>query len=328
MTRPKIKVSSFIERTVPPDTPRIRLDRYLTETDIGLSRSKIQSLIRTGAVAVNAALIDKTSHTVGPGDAIRVNLPEPQPSTALPEKIPLDIVYEDDALLVVNKPAGLVVHPAAGHWNATLVNALLYHCDRLSDIGETIRPGIVHRLDKDTSGLFVVAKRDDVHMALAGQIEAHEVSRKYLAVAWGSPRPESGTIEAPVGRHPVHRQLMGVVERGKTAVTHYQVVKSFRFCSLLSLKLETGRTHQIRVHLAHQGNPVFGDSTYGGRVKRLGRLSPTDRRLARTALDLIPRQALHAAELEFKHPETGNVISCRAEVPEDMQTLLKYFQEI
>ncbi|SVC67949.1 uncharacterized protein METZ01_LOCUS320803, partial [marine metagenome] len=286
-----------------------------------MSRSKIQSLIRTGAVAVNAARIDKTSHTVGPGDAIRVNLPEPQPSTTLPEKIPLDIVYEDDALLVVNKPAGLVVHPAAGHWNATLVNALLYHCDRLSDIGETIRPGIVHRLDKDTSGLLVVAKRDDVHMALAGQIEAHEVSRKYLAVAWGSPRPESGTIEAPVGRHPVHRQLMGVVERGKTAVTHYQVVKSFRFCSLLSLKLETGRTHQIRVHLAHQGNPVFGDSTYGGRVKRLGRLSPTDRRLARTALDLIPRQALHAAELEFKHPETGNVIACKAEVPEDMQAL-------
>ena len=321
-------MSSLIERTVPPDTPQIRLDRYLAEADIGLSRSKIQSLIRTGAVAVNTARIDKTSHTIGPGDAIRVNLPEPQPSTALPEKIPLDIVYEDDALLVVNKPAGMVVHPAAGHRNATLVNALLYHCDRLSDIGETIRPGIVHRLDKDTSGLLVVAKRDDVHMALAGQIEAHEVSRKYLAVAWGSPRPESGTIEAPVGRHPVHRQHMGVVDYGKTAVTHYHVVKAFRFCSLLSLKLETGRTHQIRVHLAHQGTPVFGDSTYGGRLKRLGRLSPSDRRQARAALDLIPRQALHAAELEFKHPETGNVIACRAEVPEDMQALLRYLQEI
>ena len=321
-------MSSFIKRTVPPDTPRIRLDRYLVEADVGVSRSKIQSLIRNGAVAVNAVRIDKSSHTIGPGDAIRVNLPEPQLSTALPEKIPLDIVYEDDALLVVNKPAGMVVHPAAGHRNATLVNALLYHCERLSEIGEPIRPGIVHRLDKDTSGLLVVAKRDDVHGALAGQIEAHEVSRKYLAVAWGSPRPESGTIEAPVGRHPVHRQRMGVVEYGKTAVTHYHVVKTFRFCSLLSLKLETGRTHQIRVHLAHHGNPVFGDSTYGGRVKRLGRLSPPDRKQARTALDLMPRQALHAAELKFKHPETGNVISCSADVPEDMQSLLTYFQEI
>jgi 23S rRNA pseudouridine1911/1915/1917 synthase len=310
-------------RIVPPEAPRQRIDRYLADADTGLSRSKIQNLIRNEAVAVNARTVSRPGQNIGPGDEIRIAVPVDQPVQAEPEDIPLDIIYEDDALLVVNKSPGMVVHPACGHRSGTLVNALLYHCGRLSSPGELFRPGIVHRLDKDTSGLLVVAKRDDVHVDLAQQIEARSATRRYTAVVWGIPSPTAGSVNEPVGRHPRHRQRMAVVPNGKPAVTHYEVTETLAFCSVLSVKLETGRTHQIRVHMGHLGNPVFGDSTYGGRVKRLGRLSPPDRRSARSALEQMPRQALHAAELEFCHPLTGETISCRAPNPEDMTGLLR-----
>ncbi|MBI4550716.1 MAG: RluA family pseudouridine synthase, partial [Candidatus Latescibacteria bacterium] len=231
---------------------------------------------------------------------------------------------EDDALLVVNKPAGMVVHPACGHWDATLVNALLYHCGQLSGAGGTIRPGIVHRLDKETSGLLVVAKRDDVHSVLAGQLAARQIIRQYVAVVWGRLTPDTGSIIAPIGRHPVDRKRMAVVAegQGRAAITHYRVTERFRWCSLLDLRLETGRTHQIRVHLAHLGHPVFGDATYGGRMKRVGGLSPADRRLATDLLEHLPRQALHAAHLRFCHPLTGETLAFTAPLPDDMaQTL-------
>lgn len=309
-------------RIVPPEAPRQRVDRYLADADTGLSRSKIQNLIRNEAVAVNTHTVIRPGQHIGPGDEVRIQVPVDQPVQAEPEDIPLDIIYEDDALLVVSKPPGMVVHPAVGHRSGTLVNALLHHCGRLSSPRELFRPGIVHRLDKDTSGLLVVAKRDDVHVDLAQQIEARSATRRYIAVVWGTPSPTAGIVNEPVGRHPRHRQRMAVVSNGKTAVTHYEVTETLAFCSVLSVKLETGRTHQIRVHMGHIGNPVFGDGTYGGRVKRLSRLSPPDRRSARMALEQLPRQALHATELVFCHPISGEIISCSAPIPDDMAGLL------
>lgn len=271
---------------------------------------------------VNATPIRKTGYTVGPRDVITIRIPAPVPSSTTPENIPLDIVYEDEALLVVNKPSGMVVHPACGHRTATLVNALLYHCAQLSGVGEASRPGVVHRLDKDTSGLLVVAKQDDVHLALADQMAARRITRQYFAIVWGTPKSPAGTISAPIGRHPVHRKRMAVVETGRTATTHYQVTETLGFCSVMSLRLETGRTHQIRVHLAHHNHPVFGDATYGGRVKHIGRLAQPDRRLARAVLDILPRQALHAAVLKFRHPRTERMIECHAPIPDDMNAAL------
>ncbi len=264
---------------------------------------------------------------IGPGDEVVVFLPSPEPSTIIPEDIPLDVVFEDDSLLVVNKPAGMVVHPACGHKSGTLVNALLHHCGSLSMTGQSGRPGIVHRLDKDTSGLLVVAKRDDIHMALARQIEVREATRRYTAVVWGHPSPQNGMVDEPVARHPAHRQRMAVVQTGKPSVTHYNVVDQFAFCSLLSLKLDTGRTHQIRVHMAYRNNPVFGDSVYGGRAKRLGALNPADRKNARAALGLIERQALHASELSFRHPGSEAPVRCTAPLPHDMVALLKFLKK-
>jgi 23S rRNA pseudouridine1911/1915/1917 synthase len=318
-------VDSYIEKTVPPDAHRRRLDQYLTDTDLGLTRSKIQSLIRTGAVRVNTLSVHKAGEPVRSGDVIRIYMPAPAPVSAIPQAIPLDIVYEDEALLVVNKPAGMVVHPACGHWNATLVNALLHHCQRLSGVSAAVRPGIVHRLDKDTSGLLVVAKQDDVHLALSAQLAARTMTRRYAAVVWGRLHPPSGTIDAPIGRHPVHRQRMAVVDppRGRQAVTQYRVEEYVSVCSLVSLKLETGRTHQIRVHLAHRGHPVFGDPAYGGRVKALGGLPPSIRGRVRPILDALPRQALHAEFLVFRHPGTGQIIECHAPMPPDIQETVR-----
>lgn len=313
------------ERIVPPEAARQRLDLYLASSDLKLTRSRIQTLIRSGEIQVNGVIAVKTGVIVLPGDRITIRIPEPSPIKSEPENIPLDVCYEDDWLLVVNKPPGMVVHPACGHWSGTLVNALLHHCGPFSPSGDTIRPGIVHRLDKDTSGLLVVAKQEECLLALSAQLAERTMTRKYIALVWGVPREGTGTINAHIGRDPSNRQRMAVVapERGRPSVTHYQVVKNYVWCSLLSIKLETGRTHQIRVHLASLGHPVFGDPTYGGRTRGLLRLPPPNRVLAKQALDRFPRQALHAASLSFRHPISGEIIGVQAPLPDDMQETIR-----
>lgn len=285
-------------------------------------------MIKNGAVTVNDRPIQKPGHPVAPRDRILLHLPDPAPPSTTPEAIPLDIVYEDADVLVVNKPAGMVVHPACGHPSSTLVNALLHHCAGLSGVGGATRPGIVHRLDKDTSGLLMVAKHDGSHHALADQLAARRITREYVAIVWSAPKADAGTIDAPIGRHPRDRKRMAVVEdRGRPAVTHYRVTARFAFCALLVLRLETGRTHQIRVHLAHLGYPVLGDAVYGGGHKRLGHLPPPERRLARAVLACVPRQALHAAALGFDHPRTGAHMAFRVPLPGDMQQALDMLRE-
>ena len=311
---------SFVETVVPAAQSQRRLDQYLSETDLPVTRSKIQRWIRAGAVSVNSVVVEKCGHGLSEGDIVAVNVPDTPPSTAEPESIPLDIVYEDEALLVVNKAAGMVVHPACGHVRSTLVNALLYHCKSLKRFDDPVRPGIVHRLDKDTSGLMIVAKREDAHGFLSRQLAERRVKRGYTGLVWGCFTGSSGTIDAPVGRHPRFRQRMAVVEesRGRRAVTHYRVRRSMEDGTLLSLVLETGRTHQIRVHLAHLGHPVIGDPVYGGRIKRLAGMAPRRRPMLRAMLDGLRRQALHASELEFVHPYSGRACSFRAALPDDM----------
>jgi 23S rRNA pseudouridine1911/1915/1917 synthase len=269
-----------------------------------LSRSRIARLAGEGRVRVDGRP-RKPAFRLRSGQAVEVAVPPPAPSGVLPEPIPLDIVLEDEDLLVVNKPAGLTVHPAPGHPSGTLVNALISAVRDLAGIGGTLRPGIVHRLDKDTSGLLVVAKTDAAHRALAEEFKAHTAERTYLAVVRGRVRRTSGTIAAPLGRHPVRRTRIAVVPRGRSAVTHYTVLERFRDATLVACRLETGRTHQIRVHLAHAGHPLIGDPVYG-----------------RARAPEIARQALHAARLEFTHPRTGRRVACTAPLPDDMARLL------
>lgn len=305
---------------VSPHDPAQRLDLFLHERCPELSRTRIQALIKEGAARVNGKIV-RPSYPVQAGDLIELTVPEPQPLEVLSEEIPLDIAYEDGDLLVVDKAAGMTVHPAPGSWEGTLVNALLHHCDDLSGINGVLRPGIVHRLDKETSGLLVVAKNDVAHRGLAAQLEAREISRRYAALVWGYPASDQETVDAPVGRHPRDRKKNAVVEGGRAAVTHFAVVERFAFSSLLELRLETGRTHQIRVHMQHLGHPVFGDPVYGGR-NRVDGIRPEFRRQAREMLGLIGRQALHARELRFRHPRTGEEMAFTAELPEDMARVI------
>lgn len=318
---PDEREGSFVETVVPSDQSLRRLDQYLSETDLTATRSRIQRWIRDGGVSVNSVVVKKSGYRVAEGDIVTVMVPGFAPSRAEPESIPLDIVYEDDALVVVNKAAGMVVHPAAGHVRSTLVNALLHHCKGLKQFEDPVRPGIVHRLDKDTSGLMIVAKREDAHALLSRQLAERRVRRGYTGLVWGCPAESSGTVDAPIGRHPRHRQRMAVVEadRGRRAVTRFRVRSVMEDGTLVSLDLETGRTHQIRVHMAHLGHPIIGDPVYGGRVKRLARIAPQRRPRLRMMLDVMRRQALHASELEFIHPYSGRPHSFRAPVPDDMR---------
>lgn len=281
-----------------------RLDVVIAGHVPTLSRSRIAHLASEGRVRVDGR-VRKAAFRVRPGQAVEVAVPPPAPSELRPEAIPLEIVLEDAALLVVNKPAGLTVHPAPGHPSGTLVNALLSVVPDLAGIGGTLRPGIVHRLDKDTSGLLVVAKSDDAHRALAAQFKAHTAQRTYLAVVRGRMPRDEGTVTAPLGRHPVQRQRFAVVARGRAAVTHYTVLERFRGATLVACRLETGRTHQIRVHLAYAGHPLIGDPVY-----------------SRARAPEIARQALHAARLEFTHPRTGRRVTCTAPLPDDIARLL------
>jgi len=303
---------------VADDAAGWRLDRALAVAVPTLSRERLKALISSGAVAgpQGNPVRDPAAKAV-PGGVYVVAVPEPKPAHNEPQEIPLDILYEDDHLLVVDKPAGLVVHPAAGNLDGTLVNALLHHCaGRLSGIGGVARPGIVHRIDKDTSGLLVVAKTDRAHEGLAAQFAKHSIHRLYYAVVAGLPRPPSGKVDAPLARSSVNRKKMAIVEegRGKRAVTHYRLVEPLRGASLVECRLETGRTHQVRVHMSSIGHPLLGDPVYG-------RSRPEHKDvLKRLNFD---RQALHAAELGFVHPVLNENLSFKSALPSDIQELLR-----
>jgi 23S rRNA pseudouridine1911/1915/1917 synthase len=303
-----------------------RLDRVLAARIADLSRSRLKALILAGEVAIGGRTIRDPGHHVNAGDAILVEVPPAQPPQPAPENIPLKIVFEDDEIIVIDKPKGLVVHPAAGNWTGTLVNALVAHCgDSLSGIGGVRRPGIVHRLDKDTTGLLVVAKTDRAHASLSRQFADHGRSgvmqRAYLAFVWGVPDRPKGTIEAPIGRHRRARDKMAVHPDGRAAVTHWEVLETYPgsdgtpAASLLACRLMTGRTHQIRVHLASIGHPLLGDDTYGSGFRtKTARLPPQ----ARPALAGLGRQALHAYLLGVQHPSRGEYLEFRSELPDDL----------
>jgi 23S rRNA pseudouridine1911/1915/1917 synthase len=306
----------------------LRLDRVLAARIPALSRSRLKALILDGQVQVAARTVRDPAAHVNSGDTVTVTLPPLEAAEPAGEDIPLNIVYEDDALIVIDKPPGLVVHPAAGHAQGTLVNALIAHCgDRLSGIGGVKRPGIVHRLDKDTSGLMVVAKTDKAHRALSKQFENKAegpLERGYLAFVWGVPAKPKGTINAPLERHPHARDKRAVREGGREAVTHWQVLERFSgrdakpVAGLIACTLDTGRTHQIRVHLAHIGHPILGDETYSTGFKTKASLLSPD---ARAALDALSRQALHAYRLSFQHPESGEHMEFQSELPADLRRL-------
>ena len=306
-----------------------RLDSYLSAQIPELSRTRIQKAIAAGEVLVDGAPALKSAQKVREGERIHLVFSPPKPLEIVPENIPLDIVHEDDWLLVVNKAAGMVVHPAPGHERGTLVHALLYHCANLSGIGGILRPGIVHRLDAGTSGLLVVAKGDETHIALSRALMERRVSRMYCAIVWGEMPHETGIIDMPIGRSPRDRKKMAVVtEGGKEAQTAYYVVDSLGPFQYIRLKLGTGRTHQIRVHLSRIGHPVLGDSDYGGRKERRGGLTGKAVAAADRALSMIDRQALHAEELRFVHPATGALMKFTAPLPGDFRAVLDFLKSL
>ena len=312
---------------VPEDKAGTRLDRWLAEAGTGLSRSQLQRLIEAGRVTPAGAgaaprPLSDAARRVRPGEVFAVSVPPPAPATPAAEAIALSVLYEDDDLIVIDKPAGLVVHPAAGHAGGTLVNALLAHCaGSLSGIGGVSRPGIVHRLDKDTSGVMVAAKNDAAHHSLARQFHDHDLERAYYAVVWGVPSPRRGEIAGNIGRSPANRKKMAVVERGgKSALTRYQVIRPIgTAASLVRCDLATGRTHQIRVHLAQRGHPVVGDPLYGGGVRHRLRGAPEAVRLRLAAQD---SQLLHAFLIGFRHPKTGELLRFESEIPFEINELI------
>jgi 23S rRNA pseudouridine1911/1915/1917 synthase len=319
-----------LEVTVAGDEGSARLDRVLALHVAELSRSRLKALILAGQVTIKSASVRDPAYHVAAGDTITIDVPEAAPAEPAGEDIALDIVYEDDDIVVIDKPKGLVVHPAAGHETGTLVNALIAHCGTsLSGIGGVRRPGIVHRLDKDTTGLMVVAKNDRAHKSLTEQFADHgrtgEMRRGYLAFVWGVPNRQRGTVDAPIDRHPHAREKMAVREGGREAVTHWKIQETFNgrggkpVASLLACQLETGRTHQIRVHLAHAGHPLMGDAVYGPHfTTKASHLGPQ----SRAALASLGRQALHAYLLTLEHPQTGAILEWISDLPDDL-TLLR-----
>ncbi|HIR50954.1 MAG TPA: RluA family pseudouridine synthase [Candidatus Avoscillospira avicola] len=284
-----------------------RADAALARLSGTLTRSAAQRLLEAGQVTSRGRVLKKNDRLEA-GEPLEVELPAPQPLALTAEDIPLDIVYEDGDLIVLNKPKGLVVHPAAGHWSGTLVNALLHHCrDSLSGINGALRPGIVHRIDKDTSGLLVVAKNDFAHQSLAAQLQDHSLARVYVCLVTGGMRADSGTVDAPIGRHPTDRKRMAVVADGRSAVTHWQVLERFSGYTLLECRLETGRTHQIRVHMAHIGHPIVGDLVYGRKKPELGQ----------------DTQCLHARAITFRHPRSGETVTLTCPLPPYLEALLR-----
>ena len=284
-----------------------RLDSFLAEAVEGVSRSAAAKLIESGCVAVDGKTAAKSCRLTG-AETVAVTLPEPEPIDAVPQDIPLDVVYEDDDVIVVNKPSGLVVHPAPGHPDGTLVNALLYHCaGSLSGVGGALRPGIVHRIDRDTSGLIIAAKNDFSHRGLAAQLKDHTLARTYECIVVGNMRDDSGTVDAPIARDARDRKRMAVVNGGREAVTHYEVVARYPGYTHVRCRLETGRTHQIRVHMAYIGHPILGDTVYGAKKPVPG----------------LTGQCLHAVGLRFIHPRTGEAVELSCPLPEEFTAMLK-----
>jgi len=311
-----------LDLSVPPPSTGERLDRFLAAAQTDLSRSRLQGLIGAGCVQVNGRAV-RASQRLRDGDRVRVEIPEPEPSTLAAEPLPLTIVHEDADLVVLEKPAGLVVHPGAGVKHGTLVHALLHRYPDIGAVGGATRPGIVHRLDKDTSGLLVVARSARAYRALVEALRARGVKRTYTALVWGAPRQPGGVLETAIGRHPKDRKRMAVVPRGgKPARTRWRVTERLGVATRLEVELDTGRTHQIRVHMAHLGHPIVGDPVYGGRIRKLLSLRDAERSLAAELLKCLPRQALHASALELTHPVTGVRASFASALPEDLERAL------
>ena len=298
--------------TVPAEAAGQRLDRYLAESVEGMTRSAAARLLEEGRVTLDGRAAGK-NHRLRGGEALAVDVPDPEPAEALPEDIPLSIVYEDEDIIVVDKPVGMVVHPAPGHPDGTLVNALLFHCaGSLSGVGGALRPGIVHRIDRDTSGLIVAAKNDFAHQGLAAQLQDHSMRRTYEAVVVGNLREDSGTVDAPIGRHPTDRKRMAVTEKNsRAAVTHWQVLRRYPGYTYIRCVLETGRTHQIRVHMAYLGHPLYGDTVYGAK---------------KPAADMTG-QCLHAVALDLTHPRTGERMHFTSPLPAEFTALLEKLEK-
>ena len=312
------------EFIVEQETAGQRIDRFLSGEDTGLSRSALQALVAEGHVQCNGKTVAK-SLKLKAGDTVLLEIPDAKPIEAVPQDIPLDIVYEDDHLLVVNKPKGMVVHPAPGNPDGTLVNALLWHCKgSLSGIGGEIRPGIVHRIDKDTSGLLVIAKTPDAKTNLGNQFFNKTTKRRYRALVWGNVEQDEGTVVGNIGRNPRDRMQMTVLpdDQGKHAVTHYRVLKRLGYVTLVECILETGRTHQIRVHMKHIGHILFNDERYGGHEILKGTHFAKYKQFVNNCFDTCPRQALHAMTLGFVHPVTGEEMYFTSELPDDMTRLI------
>lgn len=311
------------EFIVASDEAGLRLDIYLSLKDLGLSRSQIKKSVDDGLVRVNGVHA-KVSHRLRSGDIVEIDKREPVACHALPQDIPLTIIYEDQHILVVDKPAGMVVHPAVGNVQDTMVNAVLHHCPNLSGIGGVLRPGIVHRLDKGTSGVLVVAKSDAAHQGLAGQFKRHEVSKTYKALVYGNPKEDEGVIDTPLGRHPTDRKKMSTrSRRSKEAITRWRIDERFGMAAMLDVDIVTGRTHQIRVHLSALGLPVVGDSVYGN-PRRADNVHNT---FVRSKLKAMKRQALHAARIGFVHPITQEDMVFTSPLPDDMAQLADFLRK-
>lgn len=296
---------------VPTEAAAQRADSFLSTQLEDMTRSAVQALMEGGAVTLHGKAVKK-NYKVAAGDVLEITLPDPQAVEIEPEAIPLDVIYEDGDIIVVNKPQGMVVHPAVGNWSGTLVNALMYHCgDSLSGINGELRPGIVHRIDKDTSGLLVVAKNDLAHQGLAEQIKAHSAGRRYYAVVMGNLRENCGTVNAPIARHKTDRKKMAIIPNGREAITHYEVLERYRGYTYVAFQLETGRTHQIRVHMASLGHPIIGDPIYGSKADKWK----------------LNGQCLHAGELRLRHPRTREEMVFTAPLPPHFEVVLKKLRE-
>ena len=309
---------------------QVRIDKFLTEKIANATRNKVQHAIDAGTILVNGQQT-KSNYKVKPLDEIRVLMEKPPRDTEIiPENLLLDIIYEDQHLMVVNKPAGMVVHPAHGNWTGTLVNGLVYHFQNLPEMkGNVGRPGLIHRIDKDTSGLLVIAKTEEAMAPLAAQFFHHTIDRTYLALVWGEPEADAGTIRGNVGRSAKDRKVMDVFpdgSQGKHAVTHWKVLKRLRYVSLLRCNLETGRTHQIRAHMKYMGHPLFNDAMYGGDKIRKGTQFAKYKAFVQNCFDLMPRQALHAMSLGFQHPVTSERLYFEAPLPEDLSGVLQKWE--
>lgn len=302
---------------VRPEQGGLRLDRALAELFPDQSRNSLTRLIDEGHVRLDTVVASKPSHKVAAGQTIDVDFPPPVSTSIESQDLPLHVIYEDEDLVVIDKPAGMVVHPAAGHRDETLVNALLFHVRDLSGIGGELRPGIVHRLDKDTSGVMVIAKNDEAHRKLTAAWNTEAIRKEYIAIVYGTPRAAKGTIDAPIGRDSRDRKRMAIVPGGRHAVTDYEVIEALRGVSVVRCRLRTGRTHQIRVHMKHLGHPIVGDPLYSGPQWR----GIPDKQIQR-ALAMIRHQALHAARLTLPHPRTAQPLTFEAELPEDMRALI------